>query len=124
MFFPNKIKSNKNILNLINIKSFVEKELDILNILKKLIEYENFKSIFFSENQINLMNLLQRRIIDKHGIENDANDFYNKLYFENTLNQNIRMLEVFDEFVVSKESQKEISKKIIEKLDKAYDNLI
>lgn len=124
MFFPKRIKSNKNIFNLLSIKSFVEKELDILNILKKLIEYENFKSIFLSDNQNGLMRLLQRRVIHEFDIENDVEDYYSNVFFENTLDQNVRLLEIFDEFVVSKESLKDISKKIIDRLGKAYDNLI
>ena len=120
IFFPKKI-NDTNIGRLINIQGFIEKELDILNILKKLIEYENFKSLFLSENQNTLLSLLQRRIINKNIIDDEADDFHEKFFFGNSLNDNIRILKAFDEYVVNMESQNELTNKIIERLNNAYD---
>ena len=82
VFIPCKIKNNKNIQQLINLQDFVSEELDVVKILKKLIEYENFKSLFLSTNQIKLFNIMQKRVITDEILDNDTKDFYKSFYFK------------------------------------------
>lgn len=115
---PKFFKSN-DIQRLINIQDFIEKELDIINILRKLIEYENFKKLFLNNNQIQILNLMQRRIISKEIIDDEADEFYKKFFFDNTLKDNMHILKIYEELNVKKENEK--TKKIMDNLNEAYD---
>ena len=96
VFIPCKIKNNRNIQQLINLQDFVSEELDVVKILKKLIEYENFKSLFLSTNQIKLFNIMQKRVITDEILDNDTKDYYKSFYFK----KNQKNLEVLKEITI------------------------
>lgn len=85
IFLPCFIKNNKNFKMLKNIQEFISEELDVINILKKLIEYEHFKGLILTPKQQKIFNLMQKRVLTEDMIENGAKDYYKGYFFKNKM---------------------------------------
>jgi hypothetical protein len=115
LFMPCFIKKNKNLRLLINLQDFIREELDIVKMNKKLIEYENFKGLFLTENQIKIFNLNQKRVLTEEVLEEEASDYYKEFFFKNKIKELKTFKHLVDNlFNIDEENQ--YSKPILEKI--------
>jgi len=113
------IKKNKNIESLIKLQDFIRQELDIVKFIKKLIEYENFKSLIMTEHQIKVINLMQKRNITEEILDEDSLNFYNQYYFKNKMKE-LKAYKFLVDNLNNFNDENKYSKKIIDKIKKNY----
>jgi len=78
-------KKNKDYKTLEITKQISEHELNIVHIIRKLIEYDNLKSILIDESKIDLLKYLQKRVFtDNMELEN-VKQFYNNIFYVKTI---------------------------------------
>lgn len=118
-FIPCFIKKNKNLKLLINLQDYINEELDIVKIVKKLIEYEHFKGLFLTEDQIKIFNLMQKRIITEEILEEDSSDFYINFYFKNKMKELKSFKHIVDHLSNIDEAN-QYSKPILEKIISSF----
>ena len=119
IFFCKTFK-NKNLDKLITMEDFINNELDIVKILKKLIEYENFKRMFITQNQMEVFTIMQKRVLEKEDLENDASKYYDKYYFNNDKDDIKKFLELFGKLFENTDENNKYSKIMIEKIKENY----
>lgn len=113
------LKSNKNIRLLIKIQDFISEELDMVKILKKLIEYENFKSLVLTENQRRIFNIMQKRVITEDLLEEEASAYYKDFYFKNKM-KDLKNFKYLVDHLFDFDEENKYSKIIIEKLKENF----
>jgi len=109
------IGKNKNLRLLINLQDFISEELDIVKILKKLIEYENFKGLIFTENQRKIFNIMQKRVMTREILLKDASDYYKDFYFKNKM-KDLKNFKYLVDHLFDFDEENKFSKMIMEKL--------
>ncbi len=119
LFMPCLVKKNKNMRLLINLQDFISEELDIIKIIKKLIEYENFKDLFLTENQKKIFSLMQKRILTEEVLEEDASNFYNCLFFKNKMKE-LKTFKHIVDHLSNIDEENQYSKPIFDKLISSF----
>ena len=105
--------NNENMLKINKGEEMLLYDLNIVIILKKLIEFEKFKEILFNTNQIDLMNVFQNRKIDS---TLEVKDFLKKKLYEMKCDKNISINELSKAYESCLCSAKKIDKKIVQNL--------
>jgi hypothetical protein len=97
--------------------SILKYDLNIVNILKKLIEFETIKDLFFSNNQSKLMKIIyNRKIKDFIDPESEIKKLNEKLY-EINVNSNELINEFISPFDDCLYSKDKLDMKIIKRID-------
>ena len=90
-------------------------DLNIITILKKLIEFEKFKEILFDKKQIDLMKVFHTRKIDSTPLE--VKDLLKNKLYDMKNNEKIFINGLSNAYVRCLKSTNEIDKKIIQNLN-------
>ena len=106
---------NENLLKFDNGQEMLMYDLNIITILKKLIEFEKFKEILFDKKQIDLMKLLHTRKIDSTPLE--VKDLLKNKLYDMKNNEKIFINGLSYAYVRCLKSNNEIDKKIIQNLN-------
>ena len=97
--------------------SVLKYDLNIVNILKKLIEFETIKDLFFSNNQSKLMKIIyNRKIKDSIDPESEIKKLNEKLY-EINVNSNELINEFISPFDNCLYSKDKLDMKIIKRIN-------
>ena len=106
---------NENLLKFDKGQEMLMYDLNIITILKKLIEFEKFKEILFDKKQIDLMKLFHTRKIDSTPLE--VKDLLKNKLYDMKNNEKIFINGLSNAYVRCLKSTNEIDKKIIQNLN-------
>lgn len=96
---------------------FVE-EIDLLEILVKLKEFEKFKSIMLSEDQLKLFQAVGKPLISLNESEEDSFQLkMSKLIFESKKVNENEILNIYKKLSMQKDNNSEINKRLLALLD-------
>ena len=96
---------------------FVE-EIDLLEILVKLKEFEKFKSIMLSEDQLKLFQAVGKPLISLNESEEDSFQLkMSKLIFESKKVNENEILNIYKKLKMQKDNNSEINKRLLALLD-------
>lgn len=83
------------------------------------IEYEHFKGLILTENQIKVFNIMQKRILNEEILKKDPADYYKDFYFNNKMND-LKKFKYLVENLFEFDEENKYSKILIEKLKNSF----